>query len=107
MWVTNPDTIDDLEALDSGEGGALVPVSPLRLDAGQGEHNQPFSWHLDPALLQMVDAESGDIEEDCDVTPQMVEDGLELYYTEVGKYCPSDAELVSLEDHRDPGGQQQ
>lgn len=95
-WVTNSEAIDDLFALEEGESMANIPNGIIHRGPGQGDHNDPWSWHLDPENIQMAEVTI----EVCDGAPSFVEEEVDYFVDEVGRYCPWNAELVSLEDHR-------
>ncbi|MEX0760877.1 MAG: hypothetical protein WD208_03325 [Dehalococcoidia bacterium] len=95
-WVTNSETIDDLFALEEGESMANIPNGIIHRGPGQGDHNEPWSWRLDPGEIQMAEVTI----EVCDGAPSFVEEEVDYFVDDVGRYCPWNAELVSLEDHR-------
>ena len=59
-----------------------------------GEFNSPWSWHLDPATLEVPDFAI----ELCDGRPSMVEAGLEYWFDRVGSFCPWGALVVRRDD---------
>jgi hypothetical protein len=95
VWTTNAAAIQDLFALQAGTTTKNIPAGPLRTGAGPGDHNAPWSWHIDPAGFQLVEAAM----EACDGRPSVVEKELALFL-KVGVYCPWSTTLVSLQDHR-------
>ncbi len=96
IFVTNPETIEELYRLQSGESRANIPNGPLLSGPGAGMHNVPWSWHLDPEQTQMAEITI----EVCDGTPDFVEEDLAYWLDQVGQYCPWSAELVDIADHR-------
>lgn len=96
VWVTSTATIAQLIALDEGSSQATIPIGPVRRGSGQGSHNDPWSWHLDPAETSMAEFTI----ELCDGRPSFVEDHVDEWIGTVGSYCPWGAELVGLEDYR-------
>jgi hypothetical protein len=97
LWTTNETTIEQLFALQAGESQANIPNGPLLLGPGVANHNAPWSWHFDPEQTEMAEVTI----ELCDGTPSYVEENLDEWMEQVGRYCPWSAELVSLEDFRD------
>lgn len=95
VWVTNPETTEQLYELQAGTSSAGIPNGALHQGQGQADHNAPWTWHLDPADIEMAELAI----EVCDGRPSLVESLLEDYLT-VGRFCPWGAELVALEDHR-------
>ncbi|CAN5388626.1 hypothetical protein BH23CHL1_BH23CHL1_26890 [soil metagenome] len=96
IWVTNPDTIDDIFALQSGASMANIPIGPILHGPGAGNHNAPWNWHLDPEETEMAEITI----ELCDGRPSYVEENVDEYVDVVGAYCPWGAQLVEIEDYR-------
>jgi hypothetical protein len=96
VWVTNPDTIAQLLALQAGESTASIPNGRILAGPGLGEHNAPWSWHLDPEDIDMADFSI----ELCDGAPSYVEENLSEYTDVIQRYCPWGAELKALDDRR-------
>jgi len=96
VWVTRASTIEQILALQAGESEASIPNGPLLRGPGEANHNQPWSWHYDPELVEMAELTI----ELCDGRPSYVEEHLDTYLDEVGRYCPWGAKLVSVEDLR-------
>ena len=85
----NPDTIDQLIALRDGTSSANIPNGRILRGPGAGNHNAPWSWHIDPDSLEFADMTM----EVCDGLPSHVEDG-----TLAGdRYCPWSAEVIDIE----------
>ncbi|MGH7503476.1 MAG: hypothetical protein ACREL7_17255 [Longimicrobiales bacterium] len=74
----------------SGEEGVILGS----LVEGDGGFNQPWSWHLDPATIEVADVAI----EVCDGTPDMVEDDLNYWLDTVQTYCPWGAEVIAIEN---------
>lgn len=96
VWVTNPSTIDQLLALHAGQSNARIPNARLHRGQGRGNHNAPWSWHMDPQEIEMAEFTI----ELCDARPSFVEENLDYFVGVVGQYCPWSAELISLTDYR-------
>jgi hypothetical protein len=96
VWVTNPQTIDQLLALEAGDSAANIPNGKILPGPGAGDHNAPWSWHLDPEDIEMAELTI----EVCDGAPNYVEANLADFTDTVGRYCPWAAQLTSLEDRR-------
>lgn len=96
VWVTNPSTIDQLFALQAGQSNARIPNARLHRGQGRGNHNAPWSWHMDPQEIEMAEVTI----ELCDARPSFVEENLDYFVGVVGQYCPWSAELISLTDYR-------
>lgn len=95
VWVTNPETIQQIFALRDGTSSASIPNGALHEGPGRADHNAPWAWHLDPEEIEMADATI----EVCDGRPSLVEEMLEDYL-DVGRFCPWGAELLDVEDFR-------
>lgn len=96
VWVTNPDTIQQLMELEAGTSDANIPNGKILRGPGVGDHNAPWGWHLDPQEIEMAEFTT----EVCDAEPQYVEDNLADFVDVVGRYCPWSANLISLQDFR-------
>ncbi|MBI4203046.1 MAG: hypothetical protein HY532_08050 [Chloroflexi bacterium] len=96
-FVTNPQTIEELYALQRGESYAAIPNGRLVEGTGAEEHNAPWSWHLDPEDIHMAEVTI----ELCDGAPDHVENDLAYWLNTVERYCPWSAVLESLEDYRE------
>jgi hypothetical protein len=95
FWTSNPATIGGLFALEDGESQASIPNGPLVSGPGQGYHNQPWGWHLDPDQTEMAE----NTIEVCSGLPSFVEENLADWMA-LGRYCPWSAVLTGLEDFR-------
>lgn len=96
VWTPDPETIQQLEALQAGESSATIPNGVLRRGPGRGGFNAPWSWHMDPQEIGMAEISF----EICDGRPSFVESHLDYLMEDVGRYCPWSAELVRLQDLR-------
>lgn len=96
VFVTNPKAIDQVFALRNGTGVATIPNARILRGAGAGNHNAPFSWHLDPSDIQFAFATI----ELCDGRPSYVEKNVGEYVDTVKRYCPWGATLVKIDDYR-------
>jgi hypothetical protein len=96
VWATNPRTIEQAFALSRSGGRSRIPVGRILRGAGQGNHNAPYSWHLDPDDIQLAEAAI----EVCDGTPSFVEANVHYFVNDVKAYCPWAAELVRIDDYR-------
>ena len=86
--------IDDPAVATQAE--ALVGAGPLKVLSGtvvrgDGAVNAPWSWHLDPASIQFVDASI----ELCDACPSYLEQRLDDWIRSGGSYCPWTTEVVA------------
>jgi len=95
-WVTNPQTIQQLEELQQGTSLASIPNGRILRGAGEATHNVPWSWHLDPQDIEMAEVTT----EVCDAAPSYVEENVDEFVDNVQRYCPWNAELVELQDYR-------
>lgn len=96
VFVTNPAAIDALFRLRDTPAEALIPNGRIKRGSGDGAHNAPYSWHLDPQDFEMA----GVTIELCDGRPLYVEANVDEYVDVVGRYCPWGAKLVQLTDLR-------
>jgi hypothetical protein len=96
IWVTNPETIEDIYALQSGESNANIPIGPIQHGPGAANHNAPWNWHFDPEETEMAEVTI----ELCDGRPSYVEENVDEFVDVVGSYCPWSAQIVEIEDYR-------
>jgi hypothetical protein len=96
VWITNRTAIDQALALQRGAARANIPVGRVRRGAGQGSHNIPYRWHMDPEDVQFAEIAI----ELCDGTPRFVEENIDYYVDTVARYCPWSARLLGLDDYR-------
>ncbi|NIP59053.1 MAG: hypothetical protein GWM92_08530 [Gemmatimonadetes bacterium] len=96
VWTDDGEAIDQLFALRSGTSPATIPTGRLLPGPGRGDHNEPWSWHLDPDDFEIVELTI----ELCDGRPSSVEESLDYWIDTVERFCPWAAELAELEDYR-------
>ena len=95
-FVTNPETISEILALEAGTSEASIPNGRLIRGPGPAEYNLPWSWHMDPMEIEMAEVTI----ELCDGTPSIIENNLDEWLEVVGQFCPWDARLISVDDLR-------
>ena len=100
VWITNQSAIDQALALQRGTSDAKIPVGRLRRGPGQGSHNVPYRWHMDPDDIAFAQVAI----EVCDGTPSFVDDNVDYFADVVVRYCPWLARLVRLDDYRSERG---
>ena len=76
-------------ALDARRRSGRVGVVSGRLVRGDGGFNGPWSWHLDPASIEVPDAAI----ELCDGLPSMVQSDLDYWVDTVYSFCPWSARV--------------
>jgi hypothetical protein len=96
VWVTNPETIQQLLDLQAGVSDANIPNGRVQHGPGEADHNLPWSWHLDPVDIEMAEMTM----ELCDGAPWFIEEEVDYFVETVQRYCPWEAQLVGLEDYR-------
>jgi hypothetical protein len=96
VWVRNLEAIQALYQLEAGGSSANIPNGKILPGPGQGDHNAPYTWHLDPDEIDMAEFTV----EVCDAEPDYVQENVDEFVNVVGRYCPWSATLVSLEDFR-------
>jgi hypothetical protein len=94
IFVTNPQTIDQVIALSHGQSNATIPSGRVR--RGRVSYNTPWSWHIDSQDITMAEVTI----ELCDGTPSYLEAHLDDWIATVGYFCPWSAKLVSVKDYR-------
>jgi hypothetical protein len=97
VWVTNPQTIAQIMALQAGESTASIPNGRILRGPGPGAHNLPWNWHLDPSDIEMAEMTT----EVCDGWPSYVNAHLDEFVDNVGRFCPWSAQLVEVIELRD------
>lgn len=97
VWVTNPQTIQQILDLRDGKSEASIPNGRILRGAGEVNHNTPYSWHLDPQDIEMAEMTI----EVCDAEPSYVEQNVGEFVDNVKRYCPWSAKLVSVQDYRE------
>lgn len=96
VWTDDDTTIGDLLALAAGESQANIPNGRLAPGPGRGDHNEPWSWHMEPGDISMAELTV----EVCDGRPSFVEENLDHWLNDVQRFCPWSAQLVEVEDFR-------
>jgi hypothetical protein len=81
--------IDRAEEALAGDGDAGIPNGELV--AGDGGINAPHEWYV--VNVELVDATT----ELCDATATMVDDDLDYWLEDVGRFCPWNATLIALD----------
>ena len=94
IFITNPQTIDQVIALSYGQSDAKIPSG--RVVKGQVFYNKPWSWHIDSQDITMAEVTI----ELCDGIPSYVEAHLDDWIATVGYFCPWSTRLVSVKDYR-------
>lgn len=94
VFITNEQTIEQVYALQSGQSQASIPSGKLL--RGQVFYNRPWSWHIDSEDVVMAEVTI----ELCDGRPSHVEANIDYWVTQVGRFCPWSARLISIEDYR-------
>lgn len=92
IFITNPETIDQVYALKNGQSTAYIPNGLVV--KGEVSYNKPWSWHIDSEHISMAEITA----EINDGRPSFVENDLDSW---AGRYFgPWDARLVSVKDYR-------
>ncbi len=94
-WVTEPQAMWDLSQLQRGESTGNIPNGHILRGPGLAGHNAPYSWHLDPEDVEMADMTI----EVCDARPSYVEENVDEFVDNLGRYCAWNAELVDLKNY--------
>lgn len=91
IYVTDEETIrlaeDNLRGLNN-----LFPTGEL--ERGDGGFNRPWSWHLRPDTVRLVEVSI----ELCDGLPSHVEHDLYYWVDTVGRYCPWSGRIIASAD---------
>lgn len=95
VWITNPDTVRNLRVSERGTPVTSIPFGPVLPGAGLGDHNFPWSWHLDPYETTMVDLASTE----CNYLPSYVEQNLNDILEDNVYLCPSESELLIVTEY--------
>ncbi len=93
VWVTNQFSVHMILRVHGGTSTSFVPNGRVRSGPGEGGHNAPWSWHLDPEDTGMDHFAMPD----CDGAPSEVERNLDHFLDVVERYCPSNADLVRVD----------
>lgn len=94
VWMTDQQAGSDAVAAWLGQSDKRIPNGKLNAGPGIRAYNEPWSWHLDPEDVGMVQSAA----DDCDGTPSEVEANLVEWVNEKGRFCPSGADLIFLEE---------
>lgn len=87
VMIRDPDVIAEAESL-IGAGNEKIITGTVR--PGDGGFNEPWSWHLDPSTVALVDLTI----EICDGCPDHIERDVDTWIESVGAYCPWSTEIV-------------
>lgn len=91
IYANDPETIR--LAIENMEGkNNMFPMGELM--QGDGGFNRPWSWHLKPESVRMVEVSI----ELCDGTPSFVESELEYWLETVKSYCPWGGKIIAAAD---------
>ncbi|MEI2581154.1 hypothetical protein V5G28_020945 [Scytonema sp. PRP1] len=96
VWITNPDTIQQSWDLLTGKSKANIPIGKILTGSGKGNHNAPYTWHLDPQNIKLAEQTI----ELCDAIPSHVEANRDEFINTVQQYCPWSAKIVDVKDFR-------
>jgi hypothetical protein len=95
VFITNTETIDKVMLnWNKWQNAGGIPAG--RVTKGQVSYNKPWSWHIDPEDISIVD---GAIEIQ-DGRPSYVEANVDAWIKNVVYYSPSGAQLISVKDYR-------
>jgi hypothetical protein len=94
VFITNEETIQQILDLQTGVGTETIPNGPVRRGPGEAQHNEPYTWHLDPEETVLTEF-SDPI---CDGPPTYIEEHLEDFDGQL--YCPGNSRLVEVLDLR-------
>ena len=96
IWITNETTIQQVLDLRDGTSNASIPNGALLRGSGQDNHNEPWSWHVDPEEIAMAETTI----EVCSGLPSFIENDIDEWVDNVGQYCPWSATLSAVVDFR-------
>jgi hypothetical protein len=88
VYITNPAT---LELAYKDYRGEIRRIVSGNLSGGNGGFNQPWSWHLVPDSVRLVEMAV----EICDGKPSFVEKDLENWL-KIGIYCPWVSDIIKI-----------
>jgi hypothetical protein len=54
VWITNRTAIAQALSLQGRGVAATIPVGRILRGPGQGAHNDPYRWHLDPEEIDFA-----------------------------------------------------
>ncbi len=90
VLVRDPAKANELRQLMKGERIGHINGELRR---GDGGFNKPWSWHLDPDTIEVVEVSI----ELCDGTPSFVESELDYWLNVVKRFCPWGTRVVAEE----------
>lgn len=94
VWVTNPETIRNFYQRQNSEDRTKISGWLLR-DSGQGNHNAPYGWHLDPRDVTTAEVTVPE----CEASPSYVEENYDAFVENTGgHFCPS-GKLMDLRNY--------
>ncbi len=94
IFVMDDVTIDQVLAVQRGESRATIPNG--RVIEGSVPYNKPWTWHIDPKDIQMVEVSA----ELSDGRPSDVEADVKYWTNTVKRFSPWNARIVKVEDFR-------
>jgi hypothetical protein len=94
VFVTNEETIQQILDLQAGIGTETIPNGPVRRGPGEAQHNEPYTWHLDPEETVLTEFS----DPVCDGPPTFIEERLDDFDGQI--YCPGSSRLVDVLDLR-------
>jgi hypothetical protein len=94
VFITNEETIQQILDLQTGVGTETIPNGPVRRGPGEAQHNEPYTWHLDPEETVLTEFS----DPVCDGPPTYIEEHLEDFDGQL--YCPGNSRLVEVLDLR-------
>jgi hypothetical protein len=101
VWVTEPAMIQRLETAWNGTWLLDTVGAPVRSGPGAGNHNAPWSWHLDPQLV-LFDGQPPVyfwLMESW-TTPAVLEANLSYFMSMIKTAVFAPVTLTNLDDHR-------
>ena len=91
--ITQSESIDYVLGYLDGEQPKRIPNGIVQRG---GKFNSRWSWSFEPGSVEFADVTM----QLCDATPSHVEQHLNQWIEEVGRYCPWSATIVGAEDCR-------
>lgn len=92
ILLTEPEDIELARAWQAGEFERLIPNGRIVM-GDDGGVNTGYGWHIDPDDVELAEITV----EVCDGLPSYIEDGI----LSGDRFCPWNAELVSLEPYQE------
>jgi hypothetical protein len=87
VYITDPAT---LELAYRDARGEIRRIVTGKVKAGNDGYNQPWSWHLDPDTVRLVEIAA----EICDGRPSFVEQDLQYWLNKT--FCPWGSDVISI-----------